>query len=68
MKKNQKSNVDILRKVVNRQPDEQTLLASTGFCAIYGIHFLCHLSAFFYNFLFKDRPSCLQERKDIEHF
>ena len=59
MQKLKKFNVYILRKVVKRQTDQQTLQAVEDFS--------CRDFVFFYMFLFKNRPSPLQEKKDIEN-
>ena len=71
----EKSNVEIVRRVVNRQSYERTIHSLDDLCVIYDIasegvytpFFVNHLSSCLYTSLFKYRPSSLQERKDIEH-
>ena len=69
MEKNERSNVEISRKTVNRPLDEQTINAFENPYTIYGIVsqevsslFIKYLSAFFYNSFLKNRPSSLQQR------
>ena len=72
-KKFEMSNVEILRKVVNRHMDRQYMLWITLVpydivsLGVLSLLFVNRPSAFFYTSFFKYRPSSLQEREDIEH-